>query len=127
MASLKHFGTIKGEIIRLISFDNIRQWGEIRDSLGLTNESLKPIIREMKKERILEENGSNFKVEYELWLQYKAFYGEEWAENKLKELKAERQEEERYWQRVNQLKKEKMGNFWARKNKDSFDEWFAND
>ena len=105
---MKYFGTKKGEIIKLIAVDDIRQWGEIRDALGLTNESLKPLTKAMKKEGILEESGSNFRVEYDLWLAYKAFFGDEWAKNKISELEKERQEQLRLEQRFALLKREKV-------------------
>ena len=92
---------IKGAIIKAISVDNLYQWAEIRDAISLTNDSLKPLIKEMKSEGILEENGSKFRVDYDLWVGYRAFYGDEWAINKIKELGEEKQEQERimmtYW------------------------------
>jgi len=94
MASLKYLGTMKGDIIKAIAVDCLYKWGEIRDKLGLDDDSLRPFIKELKAEGIIEERGSDFRVEYELWLQYKAYHGDEWARNKLLQLDEEREERE---------------------------------
>ena len=86
MGTLKYLGTIKGQILKAIAVDSLYQWGEIRDSLSFTNDQLKPYIKELKSEGILEEKGNEFRIEYELWLGYKAHFGDEWAKRKLKEL-----------------------------------------
>ena len=96
MSSLKYLGTKKGEIIKAISVDSLYKWAEIRDALGLTNDSLKPLIKEMKSEGILEEKGSDFRVDYDLWVGYRAYFGDEWAINKLKELEKEKYADPKY-------------------------------
>jgi phosphatidylserine/phosphatidylglycerophosphate/cardiolipin synthase-like enzyme len=96
LSNLPYLGTIEGKIIQAISVENLRQWGEIRDYLGFTNEQLKPILKALEKQKIVEDAPGGFKVEYELWLKYKAHFGEDWAKEKLAELAEEKREEERY-------------------------------
>ena len=55
MDSLKHIGTLKGQVLKTIAVEGFRQWSEIRDSLGFTDEQLKPLIKELKREELLEE------------------------------------------------------------------------
>ena len=95
MSNLPYLGTIEGKIIQAISVENLRQWGEIRDYLGFTNEQLKPILKALEKQKIVEDAPGGFKVEYELWLKYKAHFGEDWAKEKLEELAEEKKEEGR--------------------------------
>jgi hypothetical protein len=87
--TLPHFGTVKGKIIEAIAVHDKREWGEIRDHLEFTNEELRPYIKSLEKENLLEETYGGFKVKYEIWLKYKAHYGEEWAIEKLEELRKE--------------------------------------
>jgi len=49
----------------------------------------------MEKMKILEQSSGRFKVEKELWLKYKAHFGEEWAKEKLEDLEEDKREEER--------------------------------
>jgi phosphatidylserine/phosphatidylglycerophosphate/cardiolipin synthase-like enzyme len=86
LAQLPYLNTVKGDIIKAIAVHEKYSWGEIRDHLGFTNEQLRPHIKELKAEEILTENNSEFRVEYNLWLAYKAHFGDEWAENKLKQI-----------------------------------------
>jgi hypothetical protein len=95
LAQLKYLDTIKGEIIKAIAVYQKYDWGEIRDHLGFTNDQLRPYIRELKAEGILEENYSEFRVEYNLWLAYKAHFGDDWAKKKLREI-----EEGTEWRQV---------------------------
>ncbi|MHA1749287.1 MAG: phospholipase D-like domain-containing protein [Promethearchaeota archaeon] len=95
MTPLKYLNTIKGNIIKAISVDEKYEWSAIRDHLGVTDEQLRPYIKELKTEEILEERSSQFRVEYNLWLSYKAHFGDEWAKKKLKEL-----EEGTEWRQV---------------------------
>jgi hypothetical protein len=86
MVKLAYLGTDKGLIIKAISVDNLRQWAEIRDHLEWNNDQLKTVTKALKKESLLEETGGGFKVDYSLWLEYKAHFGDEWAKRKLKEI-----------------------------------------
>lgn len=95
MESLKHIGTLKGQVLKTIAVDGFRQWSEIRDSLGLTDEQLKPLIKELKREGLLEEKHGGLWVEYNHWIGYQAYYGDDWAIKKIAELKEEREEKER--------------------------------
>ena len=95
MEPLKYLGTIKGQILKAIAVDELYQWSEIRDSLGLTHDQFKPIMKELEKEGLIEDRGG-FKVEYNLWLQYKAHFGDGWAKRKLVEIEDERKREEEF-------------------------------
>lgn len=83
MPSLRYLGTPEGEVIKAIAVHGFYEWGEIRDLLGLSNDALRPIIRKLKREGVIEENNSHFRVENKLWLAYKAHHGDEWAKKKL--------------------------------------------
>jgi len=95
LESLKYLGTIKGQILKAIAVDELYQWSDIRDSLGFTNEQFKPYMKELEKEGLIEDRGG-FKVEYNLWLQYKAHFGDDWAKRKLVEIEDERKREEEF-------------------------------
>lgn len=95
MTQIKYLNTIKGKIIKAISVDQKYDWSEIRDLLGFTNDQLRPYIKELKAEGVLEENFSEFRVEYNLWLTYKAHFGDEWAKKKLRQI-----EEGTEWKQV---------------------------
>ena len=95
MTQIKYLNTIKGKIIKAIFVDQKYDWSEIRDLLGFTNDQLRPYIKELKAEGILEENFSEFRVEYNLWLTYKAHFGDEWAKKKLRQI-----EEGTEWKQV---------------------------
>lgn len=92
---MKYLGTLKGGVIKCIAVLDLYKWSEIRDELGLTNDQLRPIIKELKSEGILEEKGSEFRVEYNLWLGYMAYFGNDWAKNKIRELEEDAREQER--------------------------------
>ena len=83
MDSLKYLGTLKGQVIKTIAVDGFRQWSEIRDTLGLTDDQLRPLIKELKSEGLLEEKHGGLWLDYDLWLGYLAHYGDEWAINKI--------------------------------------------
>ena len=55
----------------------------IRDTLGLTDGQLRPLIKELKSEGLLEEKHGGLWLDYDLWLGYLAHYGDEWAINKI--------------------------------------------
>jgi len=74
--------------------EDIRKWGEIRDNIGLTDDQLRTAIKELKSEGLLEERYSGFWVDYDLWLEYKAYFGDDWAKKKIAELEEEREEQE---------------------------------
>jgi phosphatidylserine/phosphatidylglycerophosphate/cardiolipin synthase-like enzyme len=93
--SLKYLGTSKGQIIKAIAVEDLRKWGEIRDNIGLTDDQLRTTIRELKSEGLLEERYNGFWVDYDLWLAYKAYFGDDWAKKKIAELEEEREEQER--------------------------------
>jgi len=95
MDSLKHLGTLKGQVIKTIAVDGLRQWGEIRDALGFTDAQLRPLIKDLKSEGFLEEKHGGLWLDYDLWLGYQAHYGDEWAINKIADLKEEQEEQER--------------------------------
>lgn len=86
---------MKGQIIKAIAVDDLRKWGEIREKTGLDNDQLRTVIKELKSEGLLEERYSGFWVDYDLWLGYKAHFGDDWAKKKIAELKEEREEQER--------------------------------
>jgi len=86
-------GTLKGNIIKAIAVDDLREWREIRDKTGLDDNQIKSITDELRSEGILERRYSGFWVDYDLWIEYKAHFGDEWAIKKLEELEEEREEE----------------------------------
>ena len=89
-------GTLKGEVIKAIAVDNFREWGEIRENTGLNDDQIKSITDELRSDGILERRASGFWVDYDLWIEYKAHFGDEWAIKKREELEEERKETERY-------------------------------
>jgi len=95
LESLKYLDTLKGQVIKTIAVDGIRKWGEIRDALGFTDAQLRPLIKELKSDGLIEEKYDGLWLDYDLWLGYKAYYGDEWAITKLEDLKQEREEKER--------------------------------
>ena len=95
--------------------DSLYQWGEIRDSLGFTNEQLKPYIKELKSEGLIEDKPSGFRVEYNLWLQYKAHFGDDWAKRKLVEVEDERKRKEEFNRLLSERKKREAENYLRRR------------
>ena len=86
MVTPEYLGTDNGLVIKAISVDDLRQWAEIRDRLGWNNDQLKTVTKALKKEGLLEETNRGFKVNYNLWLEYKAHFGDDWAKRKLQEI-----------------------------------------
>lgn len=86
LSTLPYYGTIEGKILKLIIIDDLREWREIRDHFGWTNQQLEPYIRYLEKDKIIDQNSGHFKVDYHLWLQYKAHYGKDWAKTILNKL-----------------------------------------
>jgi len=86
---------LKGQIIKAIAVDGLRKWGEIRDKIRLDDDQLRTVIKELKSEGLLEEKYGGFWVDYDLWLGYKAHFGDDWAKKKIAELEEEREEQER--------------------------------
>lgn len=86
MVDLKYLGTDTGLVIKTIAVDDIREWTDIRDHLKWDNSKLSKITKAMKKEGILEETNHGLKVDYDLWLGYKAHFGDEWAIKKKKNI-----------------------------------------
>ena len=95
MVSPKYFGTLKGKFIKAIAVDGLREWREIRDKTGLDDNQIKTITDELRSDGILERRSSGFWVDYDLWIDYKAHFGDEWAIKKKEKLKEEREEKER--------------------------------
>jgi hypothetical protein len=116
--SLKYLGTVKGQILKAIAVDEFYNWGEIRDSLGFTNEQLRPYMKELEREGLVEDRGG-FKVEYNLWLQYKAHFGDDWAKRKLVEVEEERRREEEFLRLSAERKRIERENHLKRR----FQEW----
>ena len=111
MSTLPFLGTVEGKIIQAIAVENLRQWGEIRDYLGFSNDQMKPYIKSLEQQKILEDAPGGFKVEYELWLKYKAHFGEEWAKEKLVELAEEKKREEQYQNLILERQKQREQNY----------------
>lgn len=111
MSNLPYFGTIEGQIIKLIAVDDIRKWTELRDHFGWTDDQMKSYTKPMERKNILEQRSGRFKVEYELWLQYKAYFGEEWAKEKLEELEEDKREEERFQQLIRRRQQNQQQNY----------------
>ena len=107
MNSLKYLGTSKGQIIKAIAVDDLREWREIREKTGLDDNQIKSITDELRSEGVLERRAGGFWVDYDLWIGYKAHFGDEWAIKKKEELEEERKEEERL---VALMKKKKLEN-----------------
>ncbi len=70
------------EVEYCIPEDNATR-ARIRDTLGLTDGQLRPLIKELKSEGLLEEKHGGLWLDYDLWLGYLAHYGDEWAINKI--------------------------------------------
>jgi hypothetical protein len=111
LSTLPFLGTVEGKIIQAIAVENLRQWGEIRDYIGFSNDQMKPYIKSLEKQKILEDAPGGFKVEYELWLKYKAHFGEEWAKEKLVELAEEKKREEQYQNLILERQKQREQNY----------------
>ena len=107
MVSPKYLGTLKGNIIKAIAVDGLREWREIRDKTGLNDNQIKSITDELRSEGILDRKYSGFWVDYDLWIEYKAHFGDEWAIKKKEELEEEREEKERL---LALIKKKKLEN-----------------
>ena len=118
MEPLKYLGTINGQILKAIAVDELYKWGEIRDSLGFTDEQLRPYMKELEKEGLIEDRGG-FKVEYNLWLQYKAHFGDDWAKRKLVEIEDEWKREEELLRLSTERKRIERENHLERR----FQEW----
>jgi len=118
LESLKYLGTIKGQILKAIAVDELYQWSKIRDSLGFTDEQFKPYMKKLEKEGLIEDRGG-FKVEYNLWLQYKAHFGDDWAKRKLVEIEDERKREEEFLRLSAERKRIERENHLKRR----FQEW----
>ena len=86
LTTLPYHGTIEGKILKLIVIDDLRDWRQIRDHFGWTNKQLEPYIELLEKKNIINQISGQFKVDYNLWLQYKAHYGKDWAKKILNEL-----------------------------------------
>jgi len=110
MASLPYLGSIKGQILKAIAVDSLYQWGEIRDNLGLTDEELKPYIKELKSEGLIDERYSQFRVKYNLWLRYKAHSGDDWAKKKLSEIEEEERRQEELMRILSERKRREAEN-----------------
>jgi len=111
MVSLPHLGSIKGQILKAIAVDSLYQWGEIRDSLGLNDEELRSPIKELKSEGLIEERYSRFRVEYNLWLQYKAHWGDNWAKRKLADIEEEQKRQEELMRILSERKRRENENY----------------
>ena len=74
---MKYVGTLKGQVIKTIAVDGIRKWGEIRDAMGITDDQLRPLIKELKSEKLIEDKYDGFWLDYDYWLGYKAHFGDE--------------------------------------------------
>jgi len=79
LVDLKYLGTDTGLVIKAIAVDDIREWSDIRDHLKWDNSRLGKVTKALKKEGLLEETSQGLKVDYDLWLGYKAYFGDEWA------------------------------------------------
>ena len=88
-------GTLKGDVIKAIAVDGLRDWREIREKTGLDDNQIKSITDELRSDGVLERRASGFWVDYDLWIEYKAHFGDEWAIKKKEELEEERRENER--------------------------------
>jgi DNA-binding transcriptional ArsR family regulator len=115
LVSLPYLGSIKGQILKAIAVDSLYQWGEIRDSLGLTDGELRPHIKELKSDGLIEERSSRFRVEYNLWLQYKAHWGDDWAKRKLVEIEDENKRQEELMRILSERKRREAENYLRRR------------
>ena len=79
-------GTDTGLVLKTISVEDIRKWTDIREHLGWDNSRLQKITKALKIEGLLEETRHGLKIDYDLWLGYKAHFGDEWAIKKLKDI-----------------------------------------
>lgn len=61
---------------------------------------MKSITKPMERKKILEQKAGRFKVEKELWLTYKAHFGQEWAQEQLQDLQEDKREEEKFQQQI---------------------------
>ena len=95
MVSPKYLGTLKGDIIKTIAVDGLREWREIREKTGLDDNQIKNLTGELRSDGVLERRSGGFWVNYDLWIEYKAHFGDEWAIKKKDELREEREENER--------------------------------
>ena len=86
MVNLLYLGTDTGLVLKTIAVDDIRKWTDIRDHLRWDNTRLQLITKALKKQGLLEETNHGLKIDYDLWLGYKAHFGDEWAIKKLKDI-----------------------------------------
>ncbi len=84
--------------------------------MGITDDKIRPLIKELKSEKLIEDKYDGFWLDYDYWLGYKAHFGDEWAINKIQELEDEREEQERL---MNFLKKRESETHLVRR----FREW----
>jgi len=117
--SLKYLGTLKGQVIKTIAVDGIRKWGEIRDALRLTDDQLSPLIKDLKTEGLIENKYDGLWLDYDLWLGYKAHFGDEWAIKKLKAIEDGTDWKTQILQRVSAEKTESEEYYLAKR----FKEW----
>jgi len=115
LGPLKYLGTVKGQILKVIAVDSLDQWVEIRDNLGLTDEELKLYIKELKSEGLIEERTHGLWVEYNLWLKYKAHFGDDWAKRKLEDIEDERKRKEEMIRISSERKRREAENYLRRR------------
>ena len=92
MVQPRYYGTRKGRVIHLIAIDGFHKRDKIRDILGWDYDQLERVLNSLKKEKILEETEHEFKVDVNTLLEYRAYFGDEWAKKKIDQI-----EERTYW------------------------------
>ena len=108
MVQPRYYGTRKGRVIHLIAVDGFHKRDKIRDILGWDYDQLERVLSALKNEKILEETDREFKVEFNTLLEYRAYFGDEWAKKKIDQI-----EERTYWKnrsiRINIILKKGRG------------------
>jgi len=70
----RYWGSWKGRVVKAIAIDGARTWTEVRDRTGLSPKSLNRVLSEMFDAKMLEKQGDEYRVNYELYKAYKEFF-----------------------------------------------------
>jgi phosphatidylserine/phosphatidylglycerophosphate/cardiolipin synthase-like enzyme len=77
MEEPRYWGSWKGRVVRAIAIDGARTWTEVRDLTGLSPKSLNRVLSEMFDAKMLEKQGEEYRVAYELYKAYKEFFAKQ--------------------------------------------------